>query len=95
MQQAIQEIVLEIPSGCSFDSHFVIARLIKRDYDAYLRFVADRFDAATIQTNRVHGQMAEQITNLEEQGIVERLPQESWSENVQGNPSPCACWRKR
>lgn len=99
MQQAIQRIIEDIDEDCVFDSHFVIAQLIKREYDTYLRFVVTRFQADTLTTAIVHGQLAEQITVFIESdighNIAERLDDlESFSENVQGNACKCACWRK-
>ena len=92
MRQIIRRIIREVPRGCIFDSHFVIARVIKLDPNAYLRFVC-RFNARTITANRVHGQMAQEITRFVAEGVVERLG-ESWSEDVKGEPNKCACWRK-
>jgi len=94
IQNVIAEIVNGIPRGYIFDSHYVIRQLIKRDYNAYLAFVC-RFQPNTVTGGSVDGQLAQEITPIAKQGIVEKLEGfESWSETVTGNPCECACWRK-
>ncbi len=92
MQKAIQQIIKDVPSGCVFDSHFVITRLIKKKSDEYLTF-ASSIDAATDKTLAVHGKIGQEIAKFES-GSIRRMVQVSWSENVHGIPSPCTSWEK-
>lgn len=92
MEQAIQEILDEIPGGYVFDSHFIIARLIKHHSDEYLIF-ASGISAATEKTLAVHGNIGQEIAKFEGRAI-RRLDHESWSENIHGNASNCTCWQK-
>ncbi len=97
MQEAIQNVINQIPTGYVFDSHFVIAQIIKLNSETYLTFIASRFaSAATVTAAAVNGQIA---LVLKKCGNIERMeengqPLESWSENIHANPNECACWRK-
>lgn len=92
MQNAIRTIVDEIPSRRIFDSHFVINRLIKHHSDAYLSY-ASTINATTDKTLIVHGNIGKEIAKLGD-SVLRQLPDLSWSENIHGNASECACWQK-
>ena len=92
MRQAIENILETIPQGHVFDSHLIIGRLLKEYSDVYLAF------AGTIQTDSdrtlaVHGQIGNKIKTFEGTSL-RRLNQLSWSENIHGRASSCACWEK-
>ncbi len=92
MEQAIRDILDQIPSGHVFDSHFVIAQLIKHHSDEYLEF-ASSIATTTDRTLTVHGRIGLEIAKFQNDTIV-RLDHMSWSENIHGNPSDCTGWRK-
>lgn len=80
-----------MPTGHVFDSHFVIAYLIKKETDSYLRFIAS-FDENTVTANMVHGFIAQQIGNCND--LVVQENNQAYSENIHGDLSPCALWRR-
>jgi hypothetical protein len=90
MQDAVNQIVDPIAAGYAFDSHFVIAQLIKYHSDAYIHFAGSNETTA-----QMHGRIAQLIGDLP---TVRKFPQEpprlSWSEHIHGNPGPCALWEK-
>lgn len=93
MNVAIRQIVDSIKSGCVFDSHFVIARLIKLHPDKYLFFAGG--NTARIKKMPItHGLLAKKLTQLQRQHVIERVGSPSFSENIKGRPSKCSCWRK-
>jgi hypothetical protein len=92
MRTAIRKIVNEVPQGCVFDSHFVINELIKRFSDEYLSF-AGRFAGGKQPTLAAHGQIGQEINNLDP--IVIETMGDAWSENIHRRPGRCTCWRKR
>lgn len=93
MHNSIQNIINKIKSGYIFDSHFVIAQLIKFDSDAYLDF-ASSIITSSDKTLAVHGKIGQEIAK-HEGVIIQRLPNKSWSENIHGNASECTCWQKK
>jgi len=92
MQNAISEILNGIPRGKIFDSHYVISQLIKRHSDAYLTF-ASGINAGLDRTLAVHGQIGKEIAKFES-GLISRIDNMSWSENIHGNSSECTAWEK-
>ncbi len=93
MEDLIRSIVDSVPYGCIFDSHFVINRLIKDHSDEYLRF-ASQFASSNQLTLSVHG-MIGQLINRFDGSLLHRINDESYSENIHGNPSRCTCWQKQ
>jgi len=93
IQTAIRQIIDEVPSGCVFDSHFVIVCLLEKYSDEYLEF-ASSVNAGTNKTLAVHGKIGQEIARFENADLA-RLTHESWSKNIHGNDSRCTCWRKR
>jgi len=91
MKNAIQKIVEKIPSGKIFDSHYVINRLIRNYSDEYLVF-ASRITGSARKTAKVHGLIAQEIKKLTS---VKQETGEFWSENIRGNASECAGWKKK
>jgi len=92
MEEAVARIIDSIPRGCSFDSHFVIARLVKEHSDQYLIF-ASGIATDSNKTLSVHGKIGQQIARLDGR-VIDRMG-DSWSENIHGSASKCASWRKR
>ena len=92
MQQAINEILNDIPGGRVFDSHYVISQLLKKHSDAYLIF-ASGITASSGKTLAVHGQIGKEIAKFEPR-LITKLQNLSWSENIHGSPSECAGWSK-
>ena len=93
MQNSIQKIIDGIKSGYVFDSHFVIAQLIKFYSDAYLDF-ASSINASSNKTLTVHGKIGLEIAK-NEGSLIQRFPNKSWSENIHGNAGKCTCWQKK
>ena len=92
MQTSIQEIVDEIPRGCIFDTHHIIACLIEEYSDCYLGF-ASGINADSDKTLAVHGKIGLLVATFEG-STIERMEHKSWSRNIHGKSSSCTCWRK-
>ena len=90
IREVIQHAIEEVPIGQTFDSHFVIQRIIEIDSDAYLRFSA-RFTESEQLTLTMHQQIGQLIAGFEGQ-LVERLSYQSNSRNIRNNYSGCALW---
>lgn len=92
IHDAIREIILEIPSGKIFDTHFVINQLIKKFSDTYLSFTSSIH--ANDRTFPAHGNIGQEVSKIAASGnLTQQLVEyESWSENIHGNVSECACW---
>ena len=86
MEDAIRAVVERIEPHYAFDSHFVISQLIKRHSDVYIRFAGP--DETTAQ---MHARIAHIIQAT---GLVRRLPQQSWSDNIHGSSTDCALWQR-
>jgi hypothetical protein len=86
MENAVKEIVEKINPGMFFDSHFVIAQIIKHYSDAYIHFAES---AET--TAEMHGRIARMIGQLR---CVGNTGEKSWSEHIHGEPGKCALWRR-
>ena len=93
MRQEIQRILEQIPRGKTFDSHFVISRLIKEFSDSYLDFAAS-ISTDSNRTLIVHGKIGLEISTFEG-NLITKNPSGSWSENIHGTPSECASWHKQ
>ena len=88
----IKAILEIIDVGCIFDSHYVINRGIKEFSDEYIRFVSKHADSNE-PTLTAHQMIGHEIAKFE--GIlVERQKGQSWSENIHGNGSTCALWKR-
>ncbi len=92
MQNSIRIIIDTIESGHIFDSHFVIAQLIKNHSDVYLNF-ASNIDTPVNKTSIVHGHIAQEIARHEDT-IIQRVENMSWSETIHGTARECTCWQK-
>lgn len=91
IQDAIRDIILEIPSGKIFDTHFIINQLIKKSSDTYLAYTSSI--NANERTLPSHGNIGQEVSKIAVAGnLIRQLEHESWSENIHGNTSECACW---
>jgi hypothetical protein len=86
MKQAVSQVIETIEPGFVFDSHFVIAQLIKHHSDAYIHFAGPNQTTA-----QMHGIIAQIIGNL---AFVKKLRQESWSDTIHGTSGRCALWER-
>ena len=93
MKNAISDILNKIPKGEIFDSHYIIAQLIKLHSDDYLNF-ASGISGSSDKTLSVHGQIGKEIARFETQQLISRLDNMSWSENIHGNSSECTALGK-
>ena len=89
---AIEELIKAVPKDCIFDTHHIINNLIKKYSDAYLAYAAS-FKSSYKVTLTLHGNIGKEIAKLEP-ALIERMPLKSYSDNVHGESSVCACWRK-
>jgi len=85
LQSAIHAIVNKVPSGCVFDSHFIIATLKREPSDEFHRFCAD-----FLQTKGAHAKLAKIIAKCD----VERMTGFAWSDTIRGKPGKCAYWKR-
>jgi hypothetical protein len=92
IKSILRDILENIPRGFMFDSHFVIQRMIKNHSDAYIRFVA-RYAKGKEPTLNAHQRIGQEIKKFDGR-IVEKQKKDSWSENIHGNASSCALWKR-
>lgn len=93
MKNAIEEIIKNVPKGKIFDSHYVINQLISDYSDEYLAFASSVATNTTQnKTAVVHGLIAKEIKNLS--NLVTQESGDFWSDNIRGNASECAGWRR-
>lgn len=93
-RDAIENIVVKIPPGYTFDSHYVITQLIRTYSDEYIRFVA-RFSKSAKPTFTAHQQIGLEIAKLakaEHPLVRQETAYKSWSENIHGTQSECTLW---
>lgn len=91
--ECIETIIQDIEVNSFFDSHYVIARMIRDFSDNYLR-IAQKIDPETKHlTLRVHQQIGNMINKLNGR-LVERQNSQSLSMNIHGNESSCALWKR-
>ena len=90
LKSQILEIVTGVPSGCIFDSHFVIAALWEQPSDECLRYCV-----SFLQTKRANSELAKQIGRCTVDGrcIVEPVGK-AWSNTIRHKPGECTCWRR-
>ena len=93
IQEAIRNILNEINSGFIFDTHFVIDQLISLYSDEYLDFACS-VNASDKKTSLVHGFIGKEIDKFVKEGLIENVPNESWSKNIHGKASKCTAWKK-
>ncbi len=92
IDQSIEAVLEEIPSGYYFDSHLVTDQLRKEHSDAYFCFMG-RFCKAAVTTLRGHQQIGQKIKDRDD--LVERQDFQSWSKNIHWRLSECAMWRRK
>jgi hypothetical protein len=90
LKSQILEIVTGVPSGCIFDSHFVIAALWEQPSDECLRYCV-----SFLQAKRANSELAKQIGRCTVDGrcIVEQVGK-AWSNTIRHKPGECTCWRR-
>ena len=87
MAQAVSAVLMRSRKGLVFDSHFVIAQIIKHHTDAYIHFARH-----SETTKHMHSRIAKLIGAS---GLVIQLKQfDSWSETICGKPDKCALWQR-
>jgi hypothetical protein len=86
MENIINGIVAQIPSGVVFDTHAVIEYLLQDNSDDYLSHYTGGSTAA------YHGKIGQIIASFE--GTLVTQIGKSWSMNIRKNFSECTCWRK-
>ncbi len=87
MEQAIRKVLKPIRRGLIFDSHFVIAQLIKHHTHIYTCF-AGRNET----TKHLHHRIAKEIGK--QKSLVQKCVDKSWSDTIRGTPATCALWQK-
>ncbi len=94
-REAVRNIINSIPSGMIFDSHFVINQLIRNYSDEYLTFASGYANSPNMDrlTYRVHQQIGHVINSFKGD-LIQRQPNDSWSENIHGNVNEVALWQK-
>ena len=93
MRKAIEEILNGIPNGHIFDSHFVINKLIQKYSDVYLEYSGTI--SGSNKTLPVHGKIGQEIAKLESGGLIRRLENMSYSQNIHIGDSSCTAWIKK
>lgn len=91
MKESIKKIIESVPSGCIFDTHFVINQMIKHYSDSYLECAMTKKTANGI-TATIHGLIGKEIKTYT--GTLVDQIGESWSENIRGNVNKCASWKR-
>ena len=90
MKETLRTLIQSLPSGCVFDSHFVIDTLILRHSDAYLLHAADSL--GNQNTAQFHGKIAQMVG--QQTDLVQLQDATSYSYTIHGEPGPCALWRR-
>jgi len=95
LEQALREIIEQVPSGSAFDAHYVLGRLQEENPDAYVRFAAsyadDEHPAATAQ--RHVALLVEAFANRAE--MIRKLPHPAYSRAPNGSDAPCPMWLRK
>jgi len=92
MRNVIRKIIREIQKGTFFDSHYIIATLIKKHSDDYLDFA--RQTAGT--TRFVHGNIAKIIHTCND--LAQRAPDRkscAISYTIHDKANKCALWKRK
>ncbi|MDP8204996.1 MAG: hypothetical protein P9L95_10745 [Candidatus Tenebribacter mawsonii] len=76
MNNAVSQIIGQIPVGYVFDAHFVISQLIKHYSDVYIHFAGPNQTTA-----QMHGKISQIIDNLPN---TRQLGNNFYSENIHG-----------
>jgi hypothetical protein len=75
-----------------FDSHFVIAKLIKEHSDEYMKFAGLKLAKAKV-TEVNHSKLARLIRSFEGT-LVQKQRNKSISYNIHGKASPSTLWKR-
>lgn len=87
MKNTIAQIIGTIPSGCFFDSHYVISMIIERGSDVYIHFAGPEETTA-----QMHGRIAVLVSTLPD--LCRPTGNQSWSHNIHHTPGVCALWER-
>ena len=88
LKQLIGEFLQTVPSGTIIDAHTVIGHLAKDCGDAYLEGYRNGEGAASY-----HSRISRMVGEFDGT-LLTRIAGESHSENVHGNLTDNACWRR-
>lgn len=95
MIDAVRNVLNDIDKNVVFDSHFIIAQIIKQHSDVYIHFAGPNGVETTAQ---MHHRIAQLIadtglaTRLTSE-LAPQLPYDSWSDTIHGTPGKCALWK--
>lgn len=89
LENQIRTFISEVPHGCIFDAHALIAYLLENYPDDYLRF-----HAADEPINSFHSRISRAVENFADNVMIERVASDSYSKTITGNYRPNACWKK-
>ena len=86
MRNIIEQLIREIPTGCYFDSHYIIRMLILKHSSEYNRF-------SRTGTLSKHGRIGQIIRQCN--GVTEVKDYKSFSENIHARGSRCTLWLRK
>jgi len=101
MKNAIKKIIEEIPKGRIFDSHYVINKLISDYSDVYLVFASELINSQKTKKRDITAYVNSHISQkISESNLVSRVElggekAEFWSDNIRGNATECAGWKRK
>lgn len=87
MNEIVLQLVSDIDKDYYFDTHTIINRLIKEHHDDYLKGFA-----GYTSTELYHAAIGKIISTFNDKLVI-RIG-DSYSENVKGQYSPAACWKR-
>jgi hypothetical protein len=90
--ECVKTILMDIETGCFFDSHYV-TECMRRDFsDEYLA-IAQKIDSTNNITLRAHQYIGHLIAQFEDK-LVERQNGQSYSLNIHCKGGTCALWKR-
>lgn len=92
MEEIIRKIIEEVPSGCIFDSHYVIKTIISEDFDDYLLF-SQNYASKEHPSGVINGQLAQLIVKQDD--LCEQLDKQSFSLHLRDEPGKCAAFLRK
>lgn len=89
LENQISAFISNVPCGCIFDAHAVIAHLLEKYPDDYLGFHTSEESMSSF-----HGKISREIEKITGGKRIERLIENCYSKNIKGNFSVNSCWKK-